>query len=112
MYKHKMTREEADKVAHNLVHKEGRMIESCFVMGIVATAPEEVSDAQMNLMRFAYFSGAKVMHSLLTAPDSKRTFDMDNLILGLEEEMAAYFSWAKKHRETVIKTLKAAKKGR
>lgn len=75
------------KLSKELVSK-GRFIEAGFVSDLWATAPDNVTDTQLLMVRFAYFAGARHLLGMMTDSENMADGLIDKLVENLKQELA------------------------
>ena len=88
-----MNREETIKAVAEAVDN-GRLIESGWIGGVLAGAPDGVPEDQLYVMRYTFYRGAQfVMHllnSMPDCPDEEVIARMCDMISKMQNEMQAF----------------------
>jgi hypothetical protein len=72
------------------LNDKGRFIEAGFVSDMLSTAPDNVSDSQIAMVRFAFFTGARHMLGMITDSENMADGMIDKLVDGLRRELSEY----------------------
>jgi len=98
-----MTDEEM-RIRANLAAADGRMLEAAWIKTMLASAPEELSEAHLMMVRVGFYRGAQSMLEIMRLAAGEQDHRVAQTVMrDIAKEMAAFFRVAAQFGKDMLK---------